>query len=125
MPEDTYLLDVKVAFAQLVINCGARRLNLDPFQVLLGELFTYAGQATEPFRTDDDLHGWSTEDEFRTSVGTASGFLCGKYDQSITKPLTEIIRELAINDVKITCNVLYKRQSDQSLSSAVKKVLKI
>ena len=33
----------------------------------------------------------------------------------------EINRELAINDVNITCNVLYKRQSDQSLSSAVKK----
>jgi len=64
MPEDTYLLDVKVAFAQLVINCGARRLNLDPFQVLLGELFTYAGQPTEPFRTIDVLDGWSTEDEF-------------------------------------------------------------
>lgn len=64
MPQDAYLLDVKVAFAQLIINCNTKRLNLNPFQVMLGELFAYGAAAKDPDVDPDVVDGWSTDEDF-------------------------------------------------------------
>lgn len=65
MPEDDYLLDIKVAFAQLIINCSPRRLNLDAFGLMVEEIFRY-GQATQGIAVHDDdyFDGETTEDGF-------------------------------------------------------------
>ena len=65
MPEDAYLLDIKVAFAQLIINCSPRRLNMDPFGLMVAEIFRY-GQAPQGITIHDDdyFDGETTEDGF-------------------------------------------------------------
>ena len=64
MPNDAYLLDIKVAFAQMIVNCSPKRLDLDPFTLLLYEILRFGGEAPAHVQDDDDVDGFTTDDEF-------------------------------------------------------------
>ena len=64
MPEDVVMLDLKVSFAQLVMNCRPSRLNLDVFAIMLQELFAWKDAVHERVEDPDRQDGYETEDGF-------------------------------------------------------------